>query len=325
MKKLIFIMMTGCLFMSCSDDYDEDSGTKDEWGFRHDRDSKLYTDLGSNSGDYTAGENYPDFSPVGCVFHEDYTASGVLINEKWVLTAAHNFITDTETPELLPEDLSFRLGSDYNEFDKEFLVENVFYHPAWVENIDSGDEYGFDIALIELQESVQSITPALYHKDDNETLNSKIFLSGFGDYEPRFDDEWSKKRAWENTLDRLLTNLEAENTFENESEYPIGGLIGFDYDSPDKNTNTLANTNEYLGAGDSDPTPMDLEGTPVEGDSGGPCFAKIDNQWQVIGVCSHSDIETYGAVANYTRVSTHKDWIYDTINTSTIAATRIIP
>ena len=50
MKKLIFILMTGYLFMSCSDDYDEDSGTKDEWGFRHDRDSKLYTDLGSNSG-----------------------------------------------------------------------------------------------------------------------------------------------------------------------------------------------------------------------------------------------------------------------------------
>ena len=102
-------------------------------------------------------------------------------------------------------------------------------------------------------------------------------------------------------------------------------VIGFDFDSPDENTNTLATTDYNLGSGNSDPVPLNLEGTPVEGDSGGPCFARIGNKWQVIGVCSHSDVETYGAVANYTRISTHKDWIYNTINSASSPTTRIMP
>ena len=302
---------------SCEDDIAEDNSIYEEWGFRHDRDSSLYVLLGSNSGDYVANDDYPNFTSVGCIFHEDYTASGVLISERWVLTAAHNFITDTITAELLPEELSFRLGLDYNNYIEEVFVKDVFYHPAWLENLESGDDYGFDIALMELEDSVDLVEPASYYIGSNETIGSKIFISGFGDYEPKFDSgNWSFRRAWENILDRVVGNLESEHEFEDESFYPYGGLIGFDFDSPDGNTNTLENEDEILGIGDSDPLPMDLEGTPVSGDSGGPCFAKINGEWEVIGVCSNSDTTSYGDVARYTRVGTHKDWIYDTMNST---------
>ena len=185
MYPLLLIVFFVC--SSCEDDVVEDNGVYEEWGFRHDRDSSLYVLLGSNSGDYITNDDYPDFSSVGCIFHEDYTASGVLINEKWVLTAAHNFITDTITAELLTEDLSFRLGPDYNNYIAEVFIKDVFYHPAWLENLESGDDDGFDIALMELEDSVELVDPASYYIGSNEAVGSKIFMSGFGDYEPKFD------------------------------------------------------------------------------------------------------------------------------------------
>ncbi len=315
-----FIMTITVLLCSCDTEPIEENTEYEEWGFRHDRDSSLYVSLGSNSGSYSNTDLYPDFSSVGCIYHEDYTASGVLINEKWVLTAAHNFITDTISPELYPEDLSFRIGSDYNNHVEEVFVVNIFYHPAWIENLYKGDDDGFDIALMELEEPVESVEPATYYIGTNETVGSTIYMSGFGDYEPYFDSGiWSYRRAWVNILDRVVGGLEAENEFEDETFYPYGGLIGFDFDSPNGENNPLDNDNEILGSGNSDPIPLDLEGTIVSGDSGGPCFAKIDGEWVIIGVCSNSDTTSYGAIGIYTRVSSHKDWIYDTMNRNTVS------
>ena len=47
------------------------------------------------------------------------------------------------------------------------------------------------------------------------------------------------------------------------------------------------------------------------GDSGGPSFAKINNEWLVIGLTSFGlgDTGDYGSVSFDTRVSVHSDWI----------------
>tara|TARA_B100000700_G_scaffold325287_1_gene433664 strand:+ start:1041 stop:1184 length:144 start_codon:yes stop_codon:yes gene_type:complete len=45
----------------------------------------------------------------------------------------------------------------------------------------------------------------------------------------------------------------------------------------------------------------------ISKDSGGPCFGKFGEDWKIINICSISDTMNYGDVAEYTRVSTHKD------------------
>jgi secreted trypsin-like serine protease len=76
-----------------------------------------------------------------------------------------------------------------------------------------------------------------------------------------------------------------------------------------------------LGSGDSDAQALDLEGTSVEGDSGGPLFIKIGNQWVLAGVLSGGadapieDFEdsSYGDISIFTRVSSYIDWINSVI------------
>ena len=289
-----------------------------EMGMRNDRDSSLYLQFGANRGQFNAGVDYPDFSPVGCIFNasDSITASGTLIGNKWVLTAAHNFLTSGEDEiELGPQDVTFRFGPDYNLFTDEINIAQIYYHPAWENNLESGDSSGFDIALVELEDSVDFVEPATYYTGLEESLGGKIIIAGYGDAGAKYDIEnWSFRRAFENILDRKINGLTSENPFDSENDYPIGGLIGFDFDSPYENTNTLNIANDNLGPGDSDPSPLNLEGMAISGDSGGPCFLKIEDEWQIIGVCSFSDTTDYGGIGVYTRVSTHKDWIINTMN-----------
>ena len=66
----------------------------------------------------------------------------------------------------------------------------------------------------------------------------------------------------------------------------------------------------YVGVGNSSSVALDLEGTSVPGDSGGPTYLKINGEWTVIGLTSHGSTDGYyGDLALNTRVSSHADWI----------------
>ena len=53
-----------------------------------------------------------------------------------------------------------------------------------------------------------------------------------------------------------------------------------------------------------------MEGTSVQGDSGGPTYAYLNGQWTVIGLTAHGSLTAnYGDVAFNTLVSSHADWI----------------
>ena len=113
-----------------------------------------------------------------------------------------------------------------------------------------------------------------------------------------------------------------------------GGLIATDFDSLRNNPNSLsAEGNEqsskfgkfdYAGEGDSNSTPTWLEGTSVQGDSGGPTYVKIANEWIVIGITSFGQTYTgdYGSLSFDTRVSSHVHWICSISDSSAVKIDR---
>ena len=166
-------------------------------------------------------------------------------------------------------------------------------------------------------------------RDRNQLIGSSIYVSGYGDYNEGNsmctdycltdnDGLYSKRRAWENTLDRVVLDIDSSINFDSQDKWK-GGWVVYDFDSPSSDNNGLGKGKSYSfaqgdysygGKGDSNPEPTALEGTSVAGDSGGPTFALIQGKWQVIGLTSHgSEAANYGDVAFNTAVSIHSDWI----------------
>ena len=171
-------------------------------------------------------------------------------------------------------------------------------------------------------------------------LSQLIYSSGFGDYDSEFsncsescledgDGFFSQKRAWSNTLDRMNDNLAPSRNYQGKGDWK-GGLIAYDFDSPNGTHNSLSKSGDewsnkygdfpYAGTGSSNSVPQELEGMSVPGDSGGPSFTLIDNEWYVIAVTSFglSDTGDYGEVSFDTRVSVHSDWICSISDSGTI-------
>ena len=311
-----------------------ESGNGPEFGYRLDVDPDLYEDLGVNSYPYNSGSQYPSFSSTvfiwgSCISDSSpdcgWAGSGVIISSRWILTAAH------VVEDMNPDDSYIVVGPDW-EYGDVYDVESFHIHPSW--NGVDGIDLGFDIALVELSEHISGVYPSSWANQDDiddSLVDATIFISGYGDYsdyEDSFcdsaclddgDEFYSQRRAWANTLDRVI-EIRTQGG-ENDVASQRGGFIVYDFDSPDGNKNPLTSGNlgfnlftrqdySYAGEGDSSPNPHALEGTGVPGDSGGPVFAKIDGKWTVIGLTSHgSETSDYGDVAFNTRVSVHAEWI----------------
>ena len=289
-----------------------------EFGYRLDVSHHTYEDLGANKEPYLVSEGYPDFSTTVAI--SDF-GSGVIIGDRWVLTAGH-VVLGEEYGEEQPGVWVVSVGSDSEYPDATYDVKEIHIHPGWrADYSNDGLEYGVDIALIELTSSIQGVTPAPWANStelDNGFLDSLIYSSGFGDYGYLSDDGsgyYSQRRAWENTLDRLSDDIDPPKKYPGDDVWQ-GGWVVYDFDSPDGDYNSLANGENsdgefsYVGVGDSSSKALDLEGTSVPGDSGGPTYLKINGEWTVIGLTSHGSTDGYyGDLALNTRVSSHADWI----------------
>ena len=293
-------------------------GDGDEYGYRLDVDSDLYFDLGANKNGFRANDEIPSFDSTvfiegTCIDDPEYycSGSGVVISARWVFTAAHVAIG------LDVSDTYVVIGSDYENYEDAIAVSEIFIHPSYKD-----EEYDYDFAMLKLEWSVnqQYISGWVGDREDLDLINSKAYISGFGDLDEEFADcgkacledqngYFSQRRAWTNIIDRVTGSTTIGNSY-----------IVYDFDSPDGKNNSLRKGNSgfsydqgdfsYAGKGSSSQEPTNLEGTSVFGDSGGPMYANIDGAWLVVAVTAHGgEYSDYGDVAFNSRVSVYYDWI----------------
>ncbi len=247
---------------------------------RHDIDIERYRDLGRR----------PEFSCVGryssTTTSDDY-AAGVLIAERWVLTASH-FIGDTSV---------WMFGDTY------YKSKRTVIHPNIEPGASERQWTGWDLALIELTEPVTNVKPASRYYGTTEvgSIITKIGYGYIGDglhgmKSPRV----SERLGGQNTIDA------AGGIFESRS-FSTDVLV-FDFDSP------ISNLSNKLGSAD----PLELEVGGSKGDSGGGIFGQFNNEWKLVGIVSgalNREIK-YGSVAALARVSSANEWIDSVINTA---------
>ena len=268
---------------------------------RHDVDEKKYLELAAKKQFDCVGRIYNDTTAIG---------SCVLISDRFVLSAAHIFIDSDKRP-----DTHYFNGYtvisfvEYNHRvtdvanlklifkGQKVKVKNLWLHPHYLDSLPKGY---CDIALLELEQPIKNIKPAILNTLMDE-LNSDVVGVGFGASGPADRPDlvgiYNKKIAGENVVDSL-----------GGQEYMgFKTLLICDFDHPTKK--------DCNKIGSSLPRP--LEYITSGGDSGGGLFRKKNKKWELIGICSgvKNDIEQlmktgyYCQIMEWTRVSVFKKWI----------------
>lgn len=239
---------------------------------RHDRDDALYQALA----------NEPQFGATARLQIGASTCSGTLINNEWILTAAHCFDNQPNP---------FVVASVGGSF---VFSDEVIIHQDWTPGQFT---LGGDLALIHLSTPVTSVDSALLYAGSNElgALGTGVGYgrSGTGNTGD-IPGTIGTKRAGTNFIDVLGS---ARGFHES--------ILLTDFDNP------LRESDSTYGS----PIPTDLEYQVAPGDSGGSLFIQEDGQFYLAGVTSFINAidgnpdGDYGDMSAYTRISDYNAWI----------------
>lgn len=162
--------------------------------------------------------------------------------------------------------------------ERLFEVESRYTHGDYQAHWWS-DSY--DIALLKLVTPVEGVTPAKLYTGRDE-LDQDVWFIGEGG---TGNGETGQTRSYK---DGKVALRKAQNRISSVSKREIE----FIFDKGERG--------------------LPLEGVSGNGDSGGPAYKKVDNDYYLLGVSSRADSEdigTYGIKEIYSRVSSYVDWI----------------
>ncbi|XP_006914722.3 complement C1s subcomponent isoform X1 [Pteropus alecto] len=240
-------------------------------------------------GTYANIQNFP-----WQVFFSNPRAGGALIDEYWVLTAAH-VVEVNQNPVMYVGSTSLTVA--HLEKAQMLIADRVFIHPGWefLENPETRKNFDNDIALVRLKDPVKmglTVSPICLpgtSSEYNPSVGDLGLISGWGKTEVR--DHVIMLRGAKVPIAPLLKCQEAKAK------------------NPKVSVNTYVFTDNMICAGGEKGVDS------CEGDSGGALAIQDPNEknpkFYVAGLVSWGpQCGTYGI---YTRVKNYIDWITKTM------------